>query len=596
VGAKSFVKDREGGVDLLRLPRESLKTNSLLDQLNLKYTATSQLRWQGILFSLVGVSLSTFVMFMLNIAPYNVNMAYMLLTLFGTVWFGLGAGVLTALLAFLCFDFFFIPPYFTFVIDAVQGWTAVFLFFGTALFANQVAGRARLSSQQAQERAREATALYELATAVITKIDQAEMLLVVLQKVSETLGAANCTLFLKDEKNAGQLIEIAGIEAAELQKTSLPQRHPDLALAQAVFNQNRAAFFPAQSEITFGADEVPSAPKVSQSGSYGPVAYLPLSSGSQVLGVMALVGHSLPHQSEFSLEEKRLIAVFANHVALAVEHARLIRETAQVAALRDSDKLKSALLASVSHELRTPLAAIKTANANLQAKDIEWTAEEQDEFLDVIELEADRLTRLVSNILDLSKIEAHSFKPDFGWYYLPEIVEKVVERLKKSPLIRSHPITTSFPSELPLTRMDYLQIDQVLTNLVENAAKYSPAERPITVQIERQDANHHNLFDSQNLVVGVKQPVLMVKVLDEGMGIPSAELERIFDKFYRVRSTLDGMTVNVPGTGIGLAISKGIIEAHGGQIWAQNRLYGGSIFTFTLPLIPFDDHLIEVES
>lgn len=581
-------------VSLLRSSRETIKYKSLLDLLNLKYSSTKRPRWQGLVFSLTSLTLCTVIMFNLKLELYNVNMLYMALTLVVTVWFGLGAGVLTAITAFFCFDYFFIPPYFTFIIDAFQGWTAVFLFLGTALFANQVAGRARLGNQQAQERAQEATALYELATAVITKVDQSEMLLVVLQRVSEALQTSNCTLFLRDEKSKNQLVEVARIEPLGFQKNPNLPRHPDPALAQVVFNQGRATFLPAHPET--GLTENEDAPTIKENplATLGPIAYVPLSYGTQILGVMVLVGSRHTRQLEFSSEEKRRIQVFANHVALAVEHARLIREAAQVVVLRDSDKLKSSLLASVSHELRTPLTAIKTATANLQAKDIEWSEEDRDEFLGLIEQETDRLTRLVSNILDLSKIEAHALKPDFGWYFLPEIVEKVVERLKGSPGMLSHPITTIFAKDLPLARMDYLQIDQVLTNLLENAAKYSEAGRPITVQVEVQKANQVKLPESQNLSNQANQPRLVVKVLDEGISIPHAELERIFDKFYRVRTSQEGMVMTVPGTGIGLAISKGIIEAHGGQIWAQNRLYGGSIFTFALPLAPLSNHLLEM--
>ncbi|HEX2915698.1 MAG TPA: ATP-binding protein [Chloroflexia bacterium] len=574
---------------MLRLTGETIKSKNLLAQINLKYSSTSRPRWQGIVFSLSGLTLTTIIMFNFKFELYNVNMIYMALTLIATVWFGLGTGVLTAIAAFFCFDYYFIPPYFTFIIDAFQGWTAVFLFLGTALFANQVAGRARLGNQQAQARAQEASALYELATAVITKVNQTEMLLLVLQKVCEALGITDCTLFIKDEKNEDQLVETARIEPLQFQKEVAPPRHPDLALAQAVFNQHRPAFLPGQRGTLHQSSQGEQPSKESLPASFGSVAYVPISSGSQTLGVMVLVGSDDGHQLEFSPEEKRLMQVLANHVALAVEHARLIREAAQVATLRDSDKLKSSLLASVSHELRTPLAAIKTATANLQTRDIDWSDEERDEFLELIEIETDRLTRLVSNVLDLSKIEAHALKPDFGWYYLPEIVEKVVDRLKGRAVTNSHPVTTSFDRNLPLVRMDYMQIDQVLTNLLENAAKYSEAGRPIAIQVTLQEASQVKVPEDYAEVDQGHLPVLVVKVLDEGPGIPPAELERIFDKFYRVRSSQEGIVMNVPGTGIGLAIAKGIIEAHGGQIWAQNRLYGGSLFTFSLPLVPLNN-------
>jgi two-component system sensor histidine kinase KdpD len=466
-------------------------------------------------------------------------------------------------------------------VDAFQGWSAVVLFIGTALFANQVAGRARLGNQQAQQRALEATALYELATAVITKIDQQEMLQLVLKKVSEALKTQNCTLYLKDEERRDQLIEIARIDSPAKQAT----RHPDVAIAQAVLNQNRAAFYPGNSEQS--SEKVNS----EQAVSLNTVAYLPLNYGLQVLGVIVIVG---PEDRNLDNEEKRLIQVFANHVALALAHARLIRESAQLATLRDSDKLKSSLLASVSHELRTPLTSIKTATSNLHLFDKTIETADYAETLAIIEQETDRLTRLVSNLLDLSKIEAGALKPDFGWYYLPEIVQSVLDRLKNNPDIKSHQISLAFSPDIPLGRMDYLQMDQVITNLVENAAKYSAPDRPITVEVEIQPTDELKLPDGQTLEGIIDTPqLLLVKILDEGRGIPHSELERIFDKFYRVRPNPGNLLADAPGTGIGLAITKGIIEAHGGKIWAQNRLYGGTIFYFVLPVNPLANNLEE---
>ncbi|MBN9389977.1 MAG: DUF4118 domain-containing protein [Chloroflexi bacterium] len=564
-----------------------VKLNSLL------YSSTARLRWQGILFSFASIGASTALMVFFNVAPYNVNMVYMLLTLVATVWFGLGTGVLTAVLGFACFDFFFIPPYLTLVIDAGQGWTAVFLFLGTALFANQVAGRARESTRQAQRRALEATALYEVATAVITKIDQGEMLLQVLQKVSRVLDAAGCTLFLAGDsrENGLHLVESTRVDNFDKKKISFPIRpHPDPVLAEAVFNQNRLAFY--SGPVLVEPDPAPTrSPGSEPEKRWGAIAYVPLVYGSKVLGVMTLISLRAEEGQTFSSEEKRLIQVFANHVALAVEHARLIKEAAEVAALRDSDKLKSALLASVSHELRTPLTSIKTATANLRSSGIDWDIEDRVEILDIIEQETDRLTRLVSNLLDLSKIEANSLRPNFGWYYLPEIVMKVVQRLQKTPLVQSHPVSTSFPPDLPLARVDFLQIDQVLTNLLENAAKYSPPDSPIAVQVEVLPVSRLKPPQGKGSAFFKAKPdqeMLVVKVLDEGQTIPPAEFERIFDKFYRIQPKALPKAAKPMGTGMGLAISKGIIEAHEGVIWAQNRLYGGNVFTFALPVTPLD--------
>lgn len=600
---------------LLKVRHEAEKAGIVIGQNSLKYSSTARLRWQGILFSFLAVGGGTLLLLLLDLAPYNVNMVFMLLTIVATAWFGLGTGVLTALLAFFCFDYFFIPPFFTLVIDAGQGWTAIFLFLGTALFANQVAGRAREGNQQAQFRAREATALYDLATAVITKIDQTEMLMLVLRKVRETLNTTSCTLFLADETRNGQLVETTRIEKIEhgLEDAAAFIHQPELSMAQAVFNQNRATFLPGLLTDFNGSDESGRPPSgLEPSGSSrleinGSIAYVPLTYGSERLGVLCLAGWRGSDESEDTSERVRLIQVFANHVALAVEHTRLIREAAQVAALRDSDKLKSALLASVSHELRTPLTAIKTAAANLRSVNPNVPEEETSEIVNIIEQETDRLTRLVSDMLDLSKIEAHALQPNFGWYYLPEIVSKVIKRLRQNRVIGSHTITTSFAPDLPLVQVDFVQIDQVLTNLIENAAKYSAPKTNIAVQVEcvslaklegLSPGRNFSLFNGENDPDRDKdtdRQVLAVKVLDEGETIPQSEFERIFDKFYRLpTSPTNGP--NIPGTGLGLAISKGIIEAHSGAIWVQHRLYGGNVFTFVLPVAPLDEFLEILET
>lgn len=571
------------------------------------------LRWQGLLFSLGAVATVTAVLFALKLEAYNVNMVYMLVTLAVTVWFGLTAGVITAVLAFFCFDYFFIPPFFTFVISASEGWSAVFLFLVTAIAANQIAGRARFNSYQAQKRTAEINVLYELATTVITTIDKTKMLERVLEQVSQATQTCSCTLFLSDSKNEdGGLALAARIENRVIGGPTYPE--PDLATAWLVFEQNQPMFYAALS-----AGLIAAASKFSYKNTYnltqanlrgGPIAYLPLATGPTVLGVLVLVGlNSLPHL-EFSSEEKRLLTVLANHVALAVEHARLIEETTQIAALRESDKLKSALLASVSHELRTPLTSIKTATANLLVKDIEWTGEQQQEFLGVIEAETDRLSNLVSNLLDLTKIEAGVLLPDFGWYYLPEIVEEVATRLRKSFLLKNHPLAIIFSADIPLNRMDYLQIDQVLTNLIENAAKYSPPSHAITVEVSVENAATVVALQAENLgsnaldvlsflpsptikTVTPPQLGLLVKVIDEGCGVPVEQRERIFDKFFRISNTANQLTSKIPGTGIGLAISKGIIDAHAGQIWVGNRLGGGSIFYFSLPVVLLNEEWLE---
>jgi two-component system sensor histidine kinase KdpD len=241
-----------------------------------------------------------------------------------------------------------------------------------------------------------------------------------------------------------------------------------------------------------------------------------------------------------------------------VERAELAQAAAHAEALREADALKSALLNAVSHDLRTPLASIIASAGSLQQTDVQWTDEERLGFAEAIEHEALRLDRLVGNLLDLSRIESGSLKPDKGWYDLAALVGEVLGRLK--PVTAGHVVSVELAEDLPPIPLDYIEIDEVLTNLVENATKYTPPGSEIAIAARQLDGE------------------IQVEVADRGPGIPAAALARIFDPFYRV----DGSKAR--GTGLGLAVAKGLIEANGGKIWVENRPDGGARFAFTLPL------------
>jgi two-component system sensor histidine kinase KdpD len=575
----------------LGLPKPAALSDQWLPAGFARQASGWRLSWQGLAFSLLSGGLSTLLLFYFNIAPYNVNMVYVLLTLAATVWFGLGAGVLTATLAFIAFDYFFVAPLFS-LLGEIQDGFAVFLFLATAIFTNQVSGRARLHSQLSQARAGEVAALYGLATTVISHVERTQLLQAVLYRLSEALRAEHCSLFLPDETTeAAELAEIVRLgEIAKSPGFDIRLVHKAFASTQPIFSM-------------IGAEIVSQGRRVGRKKTRPPqtiLAYLPLSASNRPLGVLALtLENTSTNPSEVDSAKKRLFEIFANHVALAVEHARLIEETTQVGILRESDKLKSALLASVSHELRTPLTAIQTITDSLLNVTIKWTEQSRQEFLKLIEREVSRLSRLVSNLLDLSKIEAGALQLDFGWYYLPEVVEVVVERLKSNGVAKSHTISTAFAAGVPLTRFDYLQLDQVLTNLIENALKYSAEKSRIEVRIDvikvaptmvsalppvRKNAKSAT---SPHLPGYLAEGELIVSIADEGSGIPPQEMELIFDKFYRLPNPQTGPVI--PGTGIGLAIAKGIIESHGGRIWAENRPGGGAVFYFTLPVVELDD-------
>ena len=243
------------------------------------------------------------------------------------------------------------------------------------------------------------------------------------------------------------------------------------------------------------------------------------------------------------------------------ERRRLAEEAARAEALAESDRLKSALLAAVSHELRTPLATIKVATGSLLSPTAVWTEQDRAEFLRAVDAEADRLARTVDNLLDLSRIEGGVLRPDTGWHDAAALVAETAAHLRGHAA--AHRVVVELAPGLPPACFDRDQVGRVLTNLGENAVKHTAPGTTVT-------------FSARALPGAVE-----LAVRDDGPGIPADELPRVFDRFSRgSRST------GVPGAGIGLAICKGLVEAHGGRIWAESREGEGTTVRLTLPLAP----------
>jgi two-component system sensor histidine kinase KdpD len=300
---------------------------------------------------------------------------------------------------------------------------------------------------------------------------------------------------------------------------------------------------------------------------------IPLKMGQKVVGVLRLRVLDDPRRlmREERLEEEHTNSkaptsffwTFLDQVTALIERARLQRENLRIEVLQRTDVLRAALLSSVSHDLRTPLTAIKAAASSLLQEDVEWDEEARQGFALSIEREADRLNRLVGNLLDMSRIEEGALRPEKEVYSLRGLIQDVLGRLE--PLLEGRVVSTQFPDDLLLVELDYLEIDQVLTNLLENAVRYTPPGSPI-------DISAH-----------IEGEQVIVSVADRGPGIPPADLERVFDKFYRV---LHGQHPSgyPMGSGLGLAVCKGLVEAHGGRIWAELREGGGLVMFVVLPV------------
>ncbi len=526
----------------------------------------------GLFFGIFGLSLATAILkfFQFEQYLYNVALVFILVVLLVASRFGLWPGIAISILGFLCFNYFFIPPFHTLYIESFAGVIAVTSFLVAAFITSEIAGQARSKTEQARLGQQETAALNQLNMAVLGEAQAAPMLQQVVRQVSQNLKASVAAIYLAQPDKSNQITPTA------IYPETVPARL-----------ENIDFFRPELVETSFNKKE----PFYKCLEGTGRSAYLPLLRGDEALGVMAVFledensSKTIPGKDIFNPQEKHWLLILANQATLAVDHAHLIAENALIASLKEADRFKSVLLGLVSHELRTPITAIKTAVAGLKDESSEIAPDELNEYLEVIDQESERLSRLISNLLDLSRIEAGRLEPEKGLYYLPEIIAKTIDRLNRSNTLAAHPVQTHFGEDLPLVPLDYLQIDQVVTNLLENAVKYSPPGKLICIEVCQAFRFITVRSGHGESEVTENSPGVLVEIADEGSGIPESELAHIFEKFYRVNSSKSGLLPNaVPGSGLGLAICKGIIEAHAGQIWAENRPGGGSLFSVWLPI------------
>jgi two-component system sensor histidine kinase KdpD len=290
------------------------------------------------------------------------------------------------------------------------------------------------------------------------------------------------------------------------------------------------------------------------------IAHAAIRRGGEVLGQVRVKWRS---SVGIGQRQARLLDTAAGQLAVATERERLRERAMESEVLRRTSELKSALLNAVSHDLRTPLSSIIGAAGSMLQADVEWGADERHEFVETIEQEAVRLNRIVGNLLDLSRIQGGTLVPALDWHDPALVVREVLHRLE--PITREHRLRISVPDDLPPVFIDPVEIDQVVTNLVENAVKYTPPGAEIAVSAAVADGE------------------LRVSVADHGPGVPGEALPRLFEPFYRAPATS-----TIRGSGLGLAVARGLVEAHGGRIWAENEDGRGARFTFAIPSAPLE--------
>ena len=410
--------------------------------------------------------------------------------------------------------------------------------------------------------------LYALSQEIAADADQDRLLPVLTRRTIDIFGPSGvlaCAMFLVGADHHLQPKAIA--QAAQPGASFLHLDTPEqLKLAETAWQEGRltALIHPTAYTTTY---------------------FVPLSSNGRVAGVLSLSGPAelatlltqiksapadlpCPPFAKTS-PQAALFAAVCDQMAVALERTILQQEAIAAEALRESDRMKTALLSSVTHDLRTPIAAVQAASSTLQQFDVTWNEAERQEILQTITSSAERLARLVDNLLALSRIEAGVATLHPSLYPINDIVSSVIDQLDEAGRTGTHPITVEIDEDPLEASMEHAQIERVMTNLLENALKYSPPDAPIFVQAR---------------CAGMPE-MLEVRVTDHGIGIPPHEIEAIFDRFYRLQQPLPWAKERPPlGTGLGLAICAGIVREHGGRIWAESQPGHGSTFIFTLPL------------
>jgi two-component system sensor histidine kinase KdpD len=488
--------------------------------------------WRQLLASLGLVALPTAAGLLLNPTVLsrsaNVIMLYLIAVVVASVTLGLAPALLTTILSVLVYDFFFIPPYFRLFWFSPENTVTLASLVVVSIIVNTLVSSQRTVARAAQRRAEHVTHLYELSRDLAAAVDMSDVLETIVQHFRQTFDREVVILLPRWEK----LALTASSEKKDLDSS-------ELTAAEWAFQQGRPA---GHNTGTF---------------SYASYRYFPLETSRGIIGVIG-IGQA-GQKPELHPEGVRLLGIFVTKAASAVERALFAEEASQAEILRATEKLQTALLNSISHDLRTPLASITGVLSSLRLDDGLLDPETRRELVETAFGEAERLNRLVGNLLDLTRLESGMLKISRQPCDIQDVIGSTLNALGSR--LEGRPVQVSVPPDLPLVGLDYVLIQQVLVNLLDNAAKYAPENSPVAVQVSSAGES------------------LRVEVEDSGPGIPEEDLARIFEKFYRVKRF-----ENVVGTGLGLSICKGIVEVHGGKIWAENRREGGVRIIFTLPL------------
>jgi len=461
----------------------------------------------------------------------NIALVFLTSVLASAVTYGLWPALFACLVSVLAFNFFFLPPLYTFTIADPENVIALVTFAIVAVIGSNLTARVRAQAVTAQQRAKTTEDLYAFSRKLAGIVSLDDLLWATSFQIASMLRV-HVVILLPD----GPMLSVrSGYPPEDMLSEA------DLAAAKWSWQNNHPA--------GRGADTLPGAKRL----------FIPMQTGRGVVGVIGLDAEGTGPL--VTPDQRRLLDALSGQAALAIERIQLAADVDRARIAAETEKLRNALLTSISHDLRTPLASILGSATSLRSYREQLDNAAQEELVRTIQDEAERLNRFINNLLDMTRLESGAIAPNHEAVDLPDIVGSALARAAR--ILAGHQVVLDVAADLPMLKLDPVLFEQVLFNLLDNAAKYAPAGTSIRIRGWRED----------NLV--------RVAVLDEGAGIPAADLERIFDKFYRVHAA-DRKTA---GTGLGLAICRGFVEAMGGTIVAGNRTdRSGAIFTISFPV------------
>jgi two-component system sensor histidine kinase KdpD len=490
-----------------------------------------EIAWQRYLLSvlLVGGATALSVLLQPTLHIANLLMIFLFAEIIVALALGRGPAILASALGALAFDFFIVPPRFTLTVDDTEYLLTFLGLFAVGVLISTLTARFRTQAEMAERRAGETAILNELSRDLAAAGSLDAIIHAVIANIGDVFGR-EVALLLPEAGRSGPL-------ALGGQSPGFVFSQQEQEVAQWAFDHSQPA---GRGTDTLAAAEA---------------RYLPLKTARGAVGVLGV--KPVDPAAYLTPDQRRLLEAFASLAALAVERAQLAEEAERARIQVESERLRNSLLSSVSHDLRTPLAGITGAASSLLAGGPSLDAATQRELAQSIYDEANRLNALVRNLLDMTRLEAGGIQVHKAWQPLEDVIGAALTHMEQP--LAGRPVSVRLDPDLPLAPLDEVSIEQVLVNLLENAVKYTPPGSPVDLSAWPDEAK------------------VTVEVADRGPGLAAGDEARVFEKFYRAGNT--GV-----GVGLGLAICRGIVEAHGGRIWAENRPGGGAAFRFELPV------------